>query len=138
MCHMLPHVASDDGSIFEWDSAMTYSLLLLSPLLFISPYLPPRTHLTTTTQPSKMTWQPQQQGLEEVLSMLRSSSSGDSEVQKAVSHVRSKFPFITSSTLLYSSKFLQGRVADYSASRGTPLQPRFPRLPRSRPYTSTK
>jgi hypothetical protein len=34
-----------------------------------------------------MTWQPQQQGLEEVLSMLRSSSSGDSEVQKAVSHV---------------------------------------------------
>ena len=29
----VPHVASDDGSIFEWASAMTYSLLLLSPLL---------------------------------------------------------------------------------------------------------
>ena len=33
----VPHVASDDGSIFEWDSAMTYSLLLLSPLLYTFP-----------------------------------------------------------------------------------------------------
>lgn len=34
-----------------------------------------------------MSWQPQQEGLEEVLSMLRSSSSGESEVQKAVAKV---------------------------------------------------
>ena len=34
-----------------------------------------------------MSWQPSPQGLEEVLEMLRNSSSGDSEVQKLVAKV---------------------------------------------------
>jgi hypothetical protein len=49
----------------------------LSPFPLTSP---PRT-------PTKMAWQPQQQGLDEVLAMLRQTSSPDSEVQKNITVV---------------------------------------------------
>lgn len=109
-----------------------------------------------------MSWQPQQQGLEEVLSMLRSSSSGDSEVQKAVAKVRPPFFLFkdhdhpsTRHVLLAVIKFnttgttsiAQSMISEPSgpgssliniASRRTKKQPRFPRIPRARPDPSAK
>jgi hypothetical protein len=80
---------------------MTFGLLLsLCHIPIPPPLYTPYPRYNTP----KMTWQPQQQGLEEVLSMLRSSSSGDSEVQKAVSHVCSKTSLHQLLTLLYESQ----------------------------------
>lgn len=62
-----------------------------------------------------MTWQPQQQGLDEVLSLLRNSSVGDSDVQRAVAEV---------CCLLERREWLMG-----SAHRRASKQSRFSRLP---------
>jgi hypothetical protein len=51
--------------------------------LFLCLYCTLHSYTTSAT----MTWQPQQQGLEEVLLLLRQSSSSDSEIQRAVTQV---------------------------------------------------
>ena len=78
-------------------------------------------HPTPTIQSAAMSWQPQQEGLNEVLTMLRQTSSSDSEVQRAVTQVRIIFKILNE-----ASECVHVETADHNLPISSFLHPDSP------------